>query len=223
VGEAASELANAGSMPGVTAAYRHLHDDAVRLLTGYQPTSVPQQRVRAELLEHLAAHPDAVAKAGPPAHLTASALVLDATGTHILLTHHRKAEAWLQLGGHLEPTDPSVWGAAAREVLEESGIPGVVLRPDIAQLHRHTLEGAFGTCREHLDVRFAGVAPAGALPTVSEESYDVRWWPVDALPAQNHDELTELLADALRVLGPADPADSDPDPGSDPALGGHGC
>jgi hypothetical protein len=31
-------------------------------------------------------------------------------------------------------------------------------------------------------VRFVAVAPAGAVAVVSEESTDVRWWPVDALP-----------------------------------------
>ena len=50
------------------------------------------------------------------------------------------------------------------------------------QLDRHTLVGSFGACREHLDLRFAAVAPQGARARVSAESHDVRWWPVDALP-----------------------------------------
>ena len=47
--------------------------------------------------------------------------------------------------------------------------------------HEVTFCGAPGLVH-HLDVRFVAVAPAGAVPTVSAESTDVRWWPVDALP-----------------------------------------
>ena len=45
----------------------------------------------------------------------------------------------------------------------------------------------------HLDVRFVAVAPDGAAHAVSEESLDVRWWPVDALPDPEPD-LVELVA-----------------------------
>jgi hypothetical protein len=59
----------------------------------------------------------------------------------------------------------------------------------------------------HLDVRFLAVAPEGADHAVSEESLDVRWWPVDALP---DDDLAELVAWARRRQSTA----------SDPSSGG---
>jgi len=31
-------------------------------------------------------------------------------------------------------------------------------------------------------VRYLVRAPAGAVPVISDESDDLRWWPVDALP-----------------------------------------
>ena len=60
----------------------------------------------------------------PPGHLTASALVLDATGEHVLLTLHPRVGAWVSLGGHIEPEDGTVLAAASREAYEESGIAG---------------------------------------------------------------------------------------------------
>ena len=48
----------------------------------------------------------------------------------------------------------------------------------------------------HLDVRFLAVADPDAVPLVSEESLDVRWWPVDRLPTQDADML-EMVALAL--------------------------
>jgi 8-oxo-dGTP pyrophosphatase MutT (NUDIX family) len=142
-----------------------------------------------------------VARAGPPAHLTASCLVLDASGTRVLLTLHRRAREWFQFGGHLEVGDASLWAAARREAREESGLEGLEPLPDPVQLDRHTLVGSFGRCREHLDVRYAATAPADAVARVSVESLDVRWWPVDALPGGTRAELTPLVSAARRALG----------------------
>jgi hypothetical protein len=49
----------------------------------------------------------------------------------------------------------------------------------------------------HYDVRFLALAPADAVHAVSEESLDVRWFPVDALPSADPDML-ELIDLALR-------------------------
>ncbi len=186
--------------PAPAAAYRRLHADAVTLLRAWQPPTADQAALRAGYLAHLAAHPDGVAKSGPPEHLTASTLVFDAGLRRVLLTHHRKAGAWLQLGGHLEPGDPSLYAAARREVLEESGIDGVEVVPVIAQLDRHVLAGAFGPCREHLDVRFAGVAPAGATPVVSAESIDLAWFALDEVPGPTAAEIRALATACRSVL-----------------------
>ena len=41
--------------------------------------------------------------------------MLDAAGDAVLLTLHAKARAWFQLGGHCEPGDLTLAGAALRE------------------------------------------------------------------------------------------------------------
>ena len=53
--------------------------------------------------------------------------------------------------------------------------------------------GTPGTCW-HLDVQYAAVAAEGAVHAISEESLDLRWWPVDALPEQTDDALRRLVA-----------------------------
>jgi len=182
-------------------AYRLLHEDATRQLSAWRAPDPAQEELRTSYLAHLAAHPDALWKQGPPAHFTASCLVLDHTGSRVLLTLHRKARAWFQFGGHFEPGDHNAHAAAQRETREESGITTLVVRPDLVQLDRHQLVDSFGRCREHLDLRFVAVADRGAAPVVSAESLDVRWWPVDGLPVQSQRDLEPLVAVARSVLG----------------------
>jgi len=184
----------------IPTAYRLLHEDATRQLRGWSAPNAAQEELRAGYLAHLAAYPDAMWKQGPPAHFTASCLVLDPTGTRALLTLHRKARMWFQFGGHFEPGDTDAHATAQREAREESGITTLVASPDLIQLDRHRLAGAFGRCQEHLDLRFVAVADADVAHEVSQESLDVSWWPVDALPQQTRHGLDPLVAAARSLL-----------------------
>jgi len=170
-----------------------LHDDALTVLRSWLPPDRRQTDLRREYVDHLTAHADAMSRACHPAHLTAGALVLSADHGSVLLTLHAKARRWFHLGGHCEPQDDTIKGAALREATEESGIDGLVLDPEPLHLDAHLVGFCGGHERvRHLDVRFLAVAPTGALPAVSEESLDVRWWPVDALPTED-DDITEMV------------------------------
>jgi ADP-ribose pyrophosphatase YjhB (NUDIX family) len=163
-----------------------LHADALSTLRGWSAPDPRQDALRTAYVAHLEADEAGIWKDGGPAHLTASAMVLDADGGRVLLTLHRKGGFWVQLGGHLEPRDRTLADAALREGREESCLPGLWLLPSRhpapVDLHRHALSGAFGRCREHLDVAFAALADGGSRPEASTESLGVAWWPVTALP-----------------------------------------
>src|ERR687897_849549 len=83
----------------VAAAYAHLLADAQAVLERWAARDAGPETLRRDYLRHLAAHPDGVARDGPPAHLTASCVVLDEAGEQVLLTLHRRARAWFQFGG----------------------------------------------------------------------------------------------------------------------------
>ena len=177
-----------------------LATDLREVLTHWTAPTTEQESLRRAYLAHLDAHEDATARAGPPAHFTASCLVVDAAGERVLLTLHPKVGRWLQFGGHLEEADESVAAGALREALEESGLGegGLTLRPGPVQLDRHALGGGFTRCTEHLDLRWVAVAAPGALPVASDESDDVAWWPADALPEDTDSSLRALVALATR-------------------------
>jgi 8-oxo-dGTP pyrophosphatase MutT (NUDIX family) len=173
-----------------------LHADALAVLQAWAPPSAEQAALRDRYVAHLESAPDGLRRTCYPDHLTASTLVLSADGERVLLTLHAKAQRWFQLGGHSEPGDETLAGAAEREAVEESGLAGLRVEPTPVQLSEHAVP--FCDTRggvHHLDVRFLAVADDGAEPVVSDESLDVRWWPVDALP---DDDLADLVALALR-------------------------
>jgi 8-oxo-dGTP pyrophosphatase MutT (NUDIX family) len=176
------------------------HADAVALLSEWGDPDAGQQSLAAALLSFLLARPDATRRDCRPGHLTASAVVLDATGEHVLLTLHPRVGAWVPLGGHIEPADPSVFAAAAREAWEESGIDGLLVDPAPIYLGAHPVTCSLGIPTRHLDVTFLAVARAGAQPVRSDESDDLAWFPVDRLPDGAVPDLPPLVARALARL-----------------------
>ena len=170
-----------------------LHADARAVLAAWVPPTAEQAELRDRYLTHLAGHADGLTRDCYPDHLTASTLVLSADRSRVLLTLHAKAGQWFQFGGHCEPEDLTLAGAAAREAAEESGIDGLVVDPVPVQLSVHAVP--FCDPRggvHHLDVRFVAVAADTDEHAVSDESLDVRWWPADRLPEPEPD-LVELV------------------------------
>ncbi|TNC20815.1 NUDIX hydrolase [Amycolatopsis alkalitolerans] len=172
-----------------------LHVDTKSTLDKWRPATPAQESLRQAFLGFLAAREDACQRSCEAGHITASAVLLDADSEHVLLTLHPRVGRWLQLGGHCEPTDTTLAGAALREAQEESGIADLRLEPEPVHLDVHPITCSLGLPTRHFDVRFAVRAPRGAQPVRSEESDDLRWWPVGALPAGSED-LAELLAAA---------------------------
>ncbi|MFE9255501.1 NUDIX hydrolase [Streptomyces sp. NPDC006879] len=171
----------------------NLHEDACRVLRTYPD----QHELRQVYLDHLGAHPDAMWKACGAGHLTASALVIDPENRRVLLTLHRKLKLWLQMGGHCEPEDATLEGAALREAREESGISeGLVLLPGgPVRLDRHPIPSP---CHWHLDVQYAALAPAGSRARISEESLDLRWFSYEEVPEVADASVVRLLEQTLQ-------------------------
>lgn len=183
-----------------------LHDSAVELLAAWKTPDPAQDSLRHTFLAFLAAAPDACLRSCAAGHLTGSTIVLDASREHVLLTLHPRVGKWIQLGGHCEPTDDTITDAALREAREESGVPDLELHGlddsgGLVALHTHPITCSLGVPTRHLDVRFCAVTPPtsdGSLPRIetSEESVDLRWWPVDALPETVGEEIPDLIAAA---------------------------
>ncbi|WP_162239138.1 MULTISPECIES: NUDIX hydrolase [Microbacterium] len=177
--------------------------DVRRLVLGAAATSDLERAAQADFATFFPDEHGPVSRDDGPDHATASALVFDPTLTRTLLVFHAKGQFWVQPGGHLESGDASIADAALRELREETGVVVSGLPESLVyDLDHHGLSSAFGRCSSHLDIGVAVVVPEGAALIVSDESEDVRWWPIDALPDQvppGFDGRVRRLRDRLLV------------------------
>jgi 8-oxo-dGTP pyrophosphatase MutT (NUDIX family) len=174
--------------------------DLITRLQQWMPLRAEQIALREEYLRFVTAAPaTALDRDGGPEHVTGSCFVFTPDLSMVLLCFHRKGQFWVQLGGHVEQADPSVQAAAYREAREECGIDGLVPVGGILDVDRHGLGGGF-RCRAHWDVGFAALADPAAAPIASDESEDVAWWPVAALPENVPPGFAQRVAGVLTGL-----------------------
>ena len=177
-----------------------VRSSAIALLSGWQAPDRSQDSLRNAVLAFLDAREDACLRECVPGHITASALVLDDTGGQVLLTLHPRLGRWVQLGGHCEESDADIVAAALREATEESGVDGLRITPDLAAINVHALTCSLGVPTRHLDLQFVAQAPPTAQIAISDESVDLRWWPIDGLPPGTDGALAYLVERAQTSL-----------------------
>jgi 8-oxo-dGTP pyrophosphatase MutT (NUDIX family) len=177
-----------------------LRDSAIAILSDWQAPDPGQDSLRHAVLAFVHGRDDACLRECAAGHVTASALVLDDSGSRVLLTLHPRLGRWVQLGGHCEEDDGDIVAAALREATEESGVDGLRIAPELAAVHVHPVTCSLGVPTRHLDLQFVAHAPAGAQIAISEESDDLRWWPADALPDGTDHALAHLVARATRQV-----------------------
>jgi 8-oxo-dGTP pyrophosphatase MutT (NUDIX family) len=146
------------------------------------PADAAEARDRDRIVEFVLRHPDPFDRSLREGHLTGSAIVVSADGTHTLLLHHRKLNRWLQPGGHGDAGERTGEEVALREAREETGIEGMELhaggpRPLDVDVHDIPPHGD-DPAHQHLDLRYLVTAPPGAaLAPQREELHALRWMP----------------------------------------------
>jgi 8-oxo-dGTP pyrophosphatase MutT (NUDIX family) len=167
----------------------------IGLLRDYRPLGPAEQSMLADTMQLIESHPaDCASRQLLRGHLTASAWIVNANRTRALMTHHRKLNRWLQLGGHADG-DLDLLRVALREAQEESGLKslrclaGVPFDVDV-----HTIP-ARAEVPEHLhyDVRFLFTADDAEPLVISEESLDLAWVPLEQLKEEHSDASIQRL------------------------------
>ena len=132
-------------------------------------------------------HPTCFERDCWPGHITGSAWLVDTSGTQLLLTHHRKLNMWLQLGGHSDgETDTAA--VAKREALEESGLPVSLISDEIFDIDVHEIPARKDDpAHEHFDIRYMLQAQHNDF-VVSAESIDLAGVSIEPLESYTDEE-----------------------------------
>ena len=169
----------------------------------HAPADAEEARAVERLQVLLAGEHDPFLRTTLPAHVTASAVVLDAASGAVLLHLHRRLDRWLQPGGHIDP-DERPEDAAIRETLEETGV--AVVHPPSGPVVLHLDEHPGPDAHIHLDLRYLLLADRSA-PRVAEGETTgrgtgptLRWATPDEARGLTDRSLARALA-ALKVAG----------------------
>ena len=169
-------------------------------LERYQPGDRQQEQARLEVVAFVRTHAKFWSRDCPPGHVTASAWVCDEKQEQVVLVHHGKIRRWLQPGGHVEPEDGEIWCTALREAQEETGLRRLEVRPGIFDVDVHWIDERPGEPGHlHLDVRYLVLGDPGEPLTLTKESREVAWFPIDEL-LTSRDRSTARMACRTRVL-----------------------
>lgn len=134
-----------------------------------------------------------------PGHITVGAFLLNDAGA-VLMVHHRKLEIWIEPGGHVEPSDATFEDAAARELLEETGIAAAVVPVGIFDIDVHDIPAReVEPAHQHFNVSYLFEHPSGPL-TVADEVLDARWVHLADVADLTTDSAVERAIGKLRAL-----------------------
>ncbi len=146
-------------------------------LKNYQTNFETEKAFIPEIINFIKENPNCFERTNLSGHITGSAWVLSPDEKKVLLTHHKKLNRWLQVGGHSDGED-NTWNVALREATEESGILDIeFVTQEIFDIDIHTIpENPKKSEPEHkhYDVRFLLKALTENF-IMSTESNSLKW------------------------------------------------
>ncbi len=156
-----------------------MREPLILLLDRYQPIDAADAETKERFLAFVRAEPECFERTLLKGHVTGSSWLVDSSGERVLLTHHRKLDKWLQLGGHADG-DSDVLRVACREAEEESGLPAVVpVGTEIFDIDIHLIPARNEVPEHyHYDLRFVLRSEGDDNFVVSDESHDLAWIPI---------------------------------------------
>ncbi len=187
---------------------RHL----LSMLAHYRQVFPGESAVVDQICELVHSHATCFERSCRPGHITGAAWILSSDRRRCLLTHHRKLDRWLQLGGHSDG-QCLVDEVALREAREESGmtsfsfvpIHGALMPLDI-DIHliperRDASGNVIEDAHEHHDIRFLLVANSDQEIHISDESHDVAWFtPEEVRQRTDEESVLRMLYKTLELL-----------------------
>ena len=184
----------------------------VRLLASHRPWDEVERAHLERIVSFSHAHANPFDRAVAEGHLTGSAFVLEPSG-RVLLTHHRRLDIWVQVGGHSDG-ERVAEDVALREAREESGLPDLAFHealrladgaPRLLDVDVHGIPSRGGeAAHDHLDLRFLLVTSSPELIVADpKETKALEWVSLEQARLRCEAAMERSFARIERLLGSA--------------------
>lgn len=154
-------------------------------IAAYQPYNEQERADQPLLLHLLDTQQDLFCRTNQAAHMTASAWVVNADRTRVLMAYHNIYRSWSWMGGHADG-ERDLFSVALREVREESGVTHVrpvspkIFSLEILTVDGHEKRGRYVPSHLHLNVTYLLEADeTDPLTVCREENSGVAWFGLD--------------------------------------------
>ncbi len=170
-------------------------DKLLNQLKAYLPKDATEDQIRSRMISFVQTNPDCFHRHLTIGHITGSTWLLSHDRRRVLLTHHRKLNKWLQLGGHADG-DSDILAVALREAREESGIDSIrAVSMEVFDLDIHPIPPHSGEPQhDHYDVRFLCCVEGDDSFKVSDESHELAWVSPEQLQSLDADASVQRMA-----------------------------
>ncbi|MBK9991460.1 MAG: NUDIX hydrolase [Verrucomicrobia bacterium] len=176
-------------------------DSVLTLLRTHAAKSLDahEAAMASDMIRFVETNPNCAERSLQIGHLTSSAWIVDRERKRTLLTHHRKLNKWLQLGGHADG-ELNPLAVAMREASEESGLTRLrVISAEIFDVDRHLIPARKAEPDHwHYDIRFMIEADPEEPLLISDESHDLAWIEIARMADYNAEE--SMLRMARKTL-----------------------
>jgi 8-oxo-dGTP pyrophosphatase MutT (NUDIX family) len=130
-------------------------------------------------------------------HITGSALIVHPPTNRVLLRWHARQQAWLHVGGHVDPGETDPLTTAVREGAEETGLTDLRPWPGPGITHVVVVPVPASSkepAHEHADIRYLLATDTPDAVRPEDPAAELRWLTVhDAVTLTSEENLRETL------------------------------
>ena len=160
-------------------------------IKAYHPVNPQEEADQKLLLSMMETQKDLFIRETLDAHFTASAWVVNADRSKVLMAYHNLYDSWAWLGGHADGQQ-DLLAVALKEAKEESGAEHIrpvteeIFSLEILPVYGHEKKGKYVPTHLHLNLTYLLEAnESDDLQEKPDENSAVAWIPVELIPERS--------------------------------------